>query len=84
MNRALLWLVGGVVVLALAVLAIAPELLADLETAGSAIGIALAAVVPAAIVAVLFVSTRRRRDRAGRADGAPDDDRHPDRSDLGG
>jgi hypothetical protein len=84
MNRALLWLVGGVVVLALAVLAIAPELLADLETAGSAIGIALAALIPATIVAVLFVSTRRRRDRHGRARRAPDDDRHPDRSDLGG
>jgi membrane protein implicated in regulation of membrane protease activity len=84
MNRALLWLVGGVVVLALAVLAIAPELLADLETAGSAVGIALAAVVPATMVAVLFVSTRRRRDRSDRRDRASDDDRHPDRSDLGG
>jgi membrane protein implicated in regulation of membrane protease activity len=84
MNRALLWLVGGVVVLALAVLAIAPELLADLETAGSAVGIALAAVVPATMVAVLFVSTRRRRDRRDRRDRASDDDRHPDRSDLGG
>jgi hypothetical protein len=64
MNRALLWLAGGVVVLVLTVLAIAPELLADLETAGSAIGIALAALVPATVVAVLFVSTRRRRDRS--------------------
>jgi hypothetical protein len=63
MNRAVLWLVGGLGVLVLALLAIAPELLADLGTAGSAIGIALAAVVPAAVVAVLFVSTRRRSAR---------------------
>jgi hypothetical protein len=70
MNRAVLWLLGGLGVLVLALLAIAPELLADLGTAGSAIGIALAAIVPAAIVAVLFVSTRRRSARRGVHAGA--------------
>ncbi len=64
MNRALVWLLGGVGVLVLAMLAIAPELLGDLSTAGSAVGITLIAIVPAVLVAVLFVSTRRRRDRA--------------------
>jgi membrane protein implicated in regulation of membrane protease activity len=58
-NRAVLWLLVGLVVLVLGVLAIAPELL------GGAIfgplAVALGALVPAAVVAALFVSTRRRR-----------------------
>ncbi|MEX1164290.1 MAG: hypothetical protein WEB03_11990 [Nitriliruptor sp.] len=74
MNRALAWLLGGVLVLVLAILAIAPELLGDLSTAGSAIGIALVAIVPAVLVAVLFVSTRRRRDRAAASTTPPDRD----------
>jgi hypothetical protein len=60
-NRALLWLLGGLGVLVLAVLAIAPELLRDLGVFGSLVGLALVAVLPAALVAVLFVSSRRRR-----------------------
>lgn len=60
MVRPLLWLLGGVVVLAAAVVLIAPELLGDLSAAGSAVGIALAAAVPAALVAVLFASLRGR------------------------
>ena len=62
MNRALLWLLGGFLVLVLAVLAIAPELLGDLGTAGGTLGVALVAVVPAVLVAAIFLSTRRRRD----------------------
>jgi hypothetical protein len=82
MKRALLWLVGGLVVLALALVAIAPELLRDLGTAGSAIGIAAVAAVPAAVVAVLFVSTRRRADR--RAGDPAGDPHRPDDPRTGG
>lgn len=69
MNRAVLWLLVGLVVLVLGVFAIAPELL------GGAIlpplAVALGAIVPAALVAALFVSTRRRRrDHAHHDPGA--------------
>jgi uncharacterized membrane protein len=64
MNRAVLWLLLGVVAFVVGVVAIAPELLADLGTAGGAVGVALAAIVPATVLAAVFVSSRRRRDRA--------------------
>jgi uncharacterized membrane-anchored protein len=68
-NRAVLWLVVGLLGLVLGVFAIAPELLG-----GAMLGplaVAVGAIVPAALVAALFVSTRRRRrDHATHDPGA--------------
>ncbi len=69
MVRPLLWLLGGLGVLVLAVLAIAPELLGG--ALFSALGLALVAAVPAVLVAVLFVSSRRRRGLPPRGSAAP-------------
>ena len=69
MKRALLWLLGGVVAFVLLVVAIAPELLSSLDVVGGVVAITIIAVVPAAVVALIFVSVRRRRE-AGHREGA--------------
>jgi hypothetical protein len=65
MNRALLWLLGGLALFVVVVLVIAPELLGDLPTVGGLVGVALAALLPALLVAAVFVSVRRRRGGDG-------------------
>jgi hypothetical protein len=84
-NRALAWLVGGLVLLALGIVAIAPELLGDLEAAGGILAVALGALIPAVLVAAVFASVRRRRGGSapgGRAARADDRSDHPS-DDLG-
>jgi O-antigen ligase len=61
MRRALAWLVGGLVVFGLLLVAIAPELLAAPEIFGGFVGLALLAVVPALLLAAIYISYRRRR-----------------------
>lgn len=73
MNRALLWLLGGLVLFLALVVLIAPELLGNLEFATGAIAITLAAVVPGLLVMALFASSRRgRRIRQAERDAADD------------
>lgn len=79
MNRALLWLVGGLVVFVGLVVLIAPELLGDLGFATGAVGITLVAVVPGLLVMALFASSRRgRRIRRAERDAAADATARPD------
>lgn len=73
-SRAFLWLCGGLAALGLLVVAITPQLLADLPTLGGVLGPVLAAGVPGLLV-VVVVATRRR--------GRPDQEhgqRHDDAS----
>ncbi|MEX2504564.1 MAG: hypothetical protein WD378_06915 [Egicoccus sp.] len=63
MKRALLWLGGGLVVFVLLVLAIAPELLGSIDVVGGMIALTLVTLVPALLVALIFVSVRRRQQR---------------------
>jgi Na+-driven multidrug efflux pump len=60
-NRAVAWLLGGLVAFVLLLVAIAPELLGDLGFAGGAVAITLAAVIPGLLVVALFASSRRGR-----------------------
>lgn len=62
-SRALLWLVGGLVVLFLLAAAIAPELLAAPGEITATLGVVLLAGVPGALVLLALVARRRRIDR---------------------
>jgi hypothetical protein len=81
-TRALLWLVGGLVVFVGAVLVTAPELLgADEDQLAGLVGVAVIAAVPGLVLlglAVLAIRKRRRRGEPDPADaGRPTAPRHP-------
>jgi type VI protein secretion system component VasK len=64
-SRALLWLLVGVAVLAIAVVAVAPELLrADVRATSELAVIAVAAGLPGAVVLAVIAWSRRRHDPA--------------------
>ncbi|HSK24339.1 MAG TPA: hypothetical protein VK906_14235 [Egicoccus sp.] len=63
MKRALLWLGGGLVAFALLVVAIAPELLGSIDVVGGMVALTLLMLVPALLIALIFVSVRRRQQR---------------------
>ncbi|MBS3940609.1 MAG: hypothetical protein KG028_06575 [Actinobacteria bacterium] len=63
MKRALLWLGGGLVAFVLLVALIAPELLGSIDVVGGMVALSLLMLLPALIVALVFVSVRRRRQR---------------------
>lgn len=63
MKRALLWLVGGLAAFVLLVVAIAPELLGSLDVVGGLVALTLVMLVPALVIALIFVSVRRRQQR---------------------
>jgi hypothetical protein len=65
--RPLLWLLGGLVVLALAIVAMAPELVTDLGMVGGLVLLASAAGIPG----VLLLLTLAARRRGHHADPAP-------------
>jgi hypothetical protein len=61
-GRALLWVLAGFAALAIAVVAMAPELLrADLGATSELVVIAAAAGLPGLVVIAVIVATRRRR-----------------------
>lgn len=62
--RALWWLFGGIALLAVGVVATAPELLGDLRGLGSLALVVLAAGVPG-LAAVLWIAARRRSGGSG-------------------
>ncbi|MEX0953113.1 MAG: hypothetical protein WDZ26_04715 [Nitriliruptoraceae bacterium] len=72
MRRQLLWLLAGLVMLPVLLLATAPELIgADLSAAVSLLGIVLAAGVPGLILlGVVAVRRRRASSLASASDGA--------------
>lgn len=72
MNRAVAWLLGGLVAFVLLLVVIAPELLGDVRFAGGAVAVTLAAVIPGLLVMTLFASSRRGR-RIRRHEHHPDD-----------
>lgn len=63
MKRALLWLGGGLAAFVLLVVAIAPELLGSLDVVGGLVALTLVMLVPALVIALIFVSVRRRQQR---------------------
>lgn len=72
-TRAVWWLLGGMGLLALAVVALAPELLGDLGGLGSLMLVVVAAGLPGLLI-VLVIAARRRPPRAVRDDaGRPPD-----------
>jgi cation transporter-like permease len=77
-TRALLWLVGGLVVFVLAVLLTAPELLGAEESqlAGLA-GVAVAAGIPGIVIVLVLVAKRHSPDPDEHARPPADPHRHP-------
>ncbi|MTV25238.1 hypothetical protein FTX61_07430 [Nitriliruptoraceae bacterium ZYF776] len=74
MIRALTWVLGGLALLALLVVATAPELLADVRVAGGLASLAFAAAVPGLLLlGYLAVRRRGRHDQPGA--GRPSDAR---------
>jgi hypothetical protein len=69
-TRAVLWLVGGLLVTALAIVAMAPELLGDLSGLGGLGLVVIAAGIPGLAV-VLVLAARRRSERDDTEDPPP-------------
>jgi hypothetical protein len=70
--RAVLWVLFGLAVLALALVATAPELLADLRSAGGVAALAFGAALPGALLLlVLAVGRKGRHDQPGAGRPSP-------------
>jgi Na+/proline symporter len=80
-TRAVWWLLGGIVLLAVVIVLLAPELLGDLRGLGSLALVVIAAGLPGLLI-VLVVAARRRRARA-RGDLPDDRASGPHRPDAG-
>lgn len=80
-TRAVWWLLGGIALLAVVIVLLAPELLGDLRGLGSLALVVIAAGLPGLLI-VLVVAARRRRARA-RGDLPEDRAGGPDRPDTG-
>jgi hypothetical protein len=64
--RAVLWVLLGLALLALALVATAPELLADLGSAGGVAALAFGAALPGALLLLVLVVARKgRHDQPG-------------------
>jgi hypothetical protein len=70
--RALAWLLGGLVLLALVIVATAPELVTDLTTVGGLVLLASAAGIPGGLLLLALAIRRRGRPEQPPPDPTPD------------
>ena len=84
-TRAVWWLVGGIGLLAVLIVLLAPELLGDLRGLGSLGLVVIAAGLPGLLIVLVVAARRRRaRRRPGRDGSAQGPDAEDDRPDTGG
>jgi hypothetical protein len=72
-NRAVLWLVGGLLVFVIAVFLTAPELLGAQENQlAGLIGVAVVAGIPGIVIVLVLIAKRHDPDPDGHHDDRPD------------